>query len=545
MASGISADVTVVGYGPTGQALALLLARMGHDVLVVERWPDLYPLPRAVHFDQEAARILQATGAIWDIEKVTEDIERYEWRNADRELLLALEWAGQGMTGWQISTMFAQPELECVLDRHVKSNPRITVMQGWAAVGLDEEADGIALTIVQGAALNGDWRATGEQKSVKTKYVVGADGANSFVRDAIGVEIHNLGFAFDWLVVDVVPKEQREWKPKTWQLCDPARPTTVVPGGPGRRRWEFMLLPGEDAKEMNRADVAWDLLKPWAMTPDNSKLERHAVYRFGALWAERWRSGRAFLAGDAAHLMPPFAGQGMCSGLRDVCALAWRLDLVLKGAAADSVLDSYGPERIAHVREMINFSIELGEVICITDPEQAAQRDRDMLAARNAPGYEPPPPLLPPLGAAGLYVEGDPLGGRLSPQGRVSVGGASGLFDDVLGLGFALIVRTQSVIDSIGGENRTFLEMLGTRLAALDRIDDLDGVYGEWLSSRDATAILVRPDFYVFGVAARQEDVDPLIGKLKSALSAVTMPHDDATTVRVVHSAATSRSPGH
>lgn len=519
---GISAytrtSVAVVGYGPTGQVLALLLARRGHRVTVVERWPDLYPLPRAVHFDQEAARILQAAGVINDVNYVTEDIDVYEWRNSKRELLLALDWTGDGISGWPASTMFSQPELERVFDRHIKANPLITVLQGWEAVGIAQDRTGVTLTAERGEVRDGNWARTGEQTTISADYLVGADGANSFVRRALGIDIHDLGFAFDWLVVDVRPKVEREWKPKTWQLCDPARPTTIVPGGPGRRRWEFMLLPGEEAREMNKAEVAWNLLTPWNMTPANAELERHAVYTFRGQWAERWREGRAFLAGDAAHLMPPFAGQGMCSGLRDACALAWRLDLALKGQASDAVLDSYGPERTGHVRTMIEFSIELGKVICITDPELAAKRDTDMLADRARPDYVSPPPLLPRLGP-GLFLEDDPGSGLLGRQARVTFDGRSGLFDDVFGQGFVLMARTRADLAALSGENRAVLDALGAVVVAAYEIGDAGNVYSSWLDSLGSVAVLTRPDFYVFGSAGDAAGVDHLVSRLRAALA--------------------------
>jgi 2-polyprenyl-6-methoxyphenol hydroxylase-like FAD-dependent oxidoreductase len=530
MGERLTTSVVIVGYGPTGQVLALLLARKGHNVVVVERWPDLYPLPRAVHFDHEAARILQAAGVIREISDITEDISTYEWRNAERELLLELDWTGKGISGWPISTMFAQPELERVLDRMVKAQPRIKVLQGWEAAAITQDSDGVMVAAARGEVRDGLWAATGERSDIRARYVVGADGANSFVRTALDIQTNDLGFVFDWLVVDVVPQVAREWIPKTWQLCDPKRPTTVVPGGPGRRRWEFMLLPGEQAADMNKAEVAWALLAPWDMTAENAKLERHAVYTFRGRWAEQWRKGRAFLAGDAAHLMPPFAGQGMCAGLRDACALAWRLDMALTGALPETVFDSYTSERCGHVQAMIEFSIELGKVICITDAEQAAQRDRDMLAARAAPGYQAPPPLLPRLGP-GLYAEDNPGSGFLSPQGIVATGDKVGLFDDLFGVRFALITRHGRDLEGLTGQNAAFLKSLGAVVVALDAdsFRDVEGVYQSWLDSLNSAAILVRPDFYVYGSARTSDGINALIERLRSGLR---LPSEQSSSAR-------------
>src|SRR5437667_154933 len=298
-------DDAIVGYGPVGQTLAILLGQQGWKVGVFEKQPVPYPLPRAVHFDREVARILQAAGLGEELPRLTEPADTYEWRNAAGETLLVI----------------------------------------------------------------------------------------------------------------VVPRERRVWTPINWQLCDPARPTTVVSGGPGRRRWEFMRLPGESVADLNSEATAWRLLAPWGMTPDTASLERHALYTFQARWVDQWRKGRCLLAGDAAHQMPPFAGQGMCAGVRDAANLAWKLDLVLGGLAPDTLLDTYASERVAQVRQVVAFSIELGRVICVADPAEAAARDAALMAAVKERG--PTPPLPTPAIGPGLLVDGDPLAGHLFPQGEV------------------------------------------------------------------------------------------------------------------------------
>nr|WP_210209065.1 bifunctional 3-(3-hydroxy-phenyl)propionate/3-hydroxycinnamic acid hydroxylase [Roseiarcus fermentans] len=507
----MTADVAIVGYGPTGQTLALLLGGMGHRVVAIDRWPDLYPLPRAVHFDHEIARILQAAGAIDDVLPVLDEIDTYQWRNADHEMLLELDWRGLGPSGWPVSNIFSQPELEAALDARVKATPSVDVRQGWSAKRLAQDADGVRVEVERGEMRDGQWVATGETGRLQARYVIGCDGANSFVRRAIGVETHDLGFAFDWLVVDVKPRERREWTPKTWQLCDPRRPTTIVPGGPGRRRWEFMLLPGETAADMNRREVAWRLLEPWGMTPGTAELERHAVYTFRGQWAETWRMGRALLAGDAAHLMPPFAGQGLCSGVRDSLALAWRLDAILRGLAGDWLLDSYGPERSGHVQAMIGFSIELGKVICVTDLDLARARDAEMIAARTAPGYQPPPPPQPRLGP-GLWSEGAPGAGLLGVQARVEVDGRSGLFDDVFGVRFALFARDCETLASLSAASRDALARWNVAVVDLSLGIDVTGAYRAWLDRLGCVAAFVRPDFYLQGGARDGNELERLIG---------------------------------
>ncbi|MBC8741111.1 bifunctional 3-(3-hydroxy-phenyl)propionate/3-hydroxycinnamic acid hydroxylase [Paraburkholderia sp. UCT31] len=512
-------DVAIIGYGPTSQLLALMLGRAGRSVSVVERWPDLYPLPRAVHYDHEIARLFQAAGVIDDINRIAEVTDRYQWRNASNEVLMDFDWGGTGLSGWPVSTMFAQPELERVLDGHVKALPNVTVRQGWSANALVEKADGVRVDIEAGRLVDGKWVAGGEKDTIRARYVIGADGANSMVRNALGLEFEDLGFAFDWLVVDVKPLAPREWMPKTWQLCDPARPTTIVPGGPGRRRWEFMLLPGETAEQMNLDSVSWDLLARWNVTPGNAVLERHAVYTFRGRWAKQWRAGKVLLAGDAAHLMPPFAGQGMCSGLRDAAALAWRLDAILAGKGSDALLDSYGPERSNHVREIINFSIELGKVICITNPDAAAARDLQMLSAQATPGFRPPEAPRPRLGA-GLYEAETPGSGCLTPQGLVEINGRRGLFDDVFGVGFALIATNKAVLDALSLTNRQALDERGVIVTHFGEggFVDINGAYADYFAQLGVAAVIARPDFYSYGAARTTGELDALVDAWRYAM---------------------------
>jgi 2-polyprenyl-6-methoxyphenol hydroxylase-like FAD-dependent oxidoreductase len=244
-------------------------------------------------------------------------------------------------------------------------------------------------------------------KVERARYMIGADGARSTIRDLVGITQTDLGFAYDWLVVDVVPREERSWTPYVVQHCDPARPSTSVGSGPGRRRWEFMRLPSETIDELNNLDKAWELIAPWDMTRENASIERHTVYTFRGTWANRWRSGRVLIAGDAAHLMPPFLAQGLCSGLRDAAALAWRLAMILGGNAPQSLLDSYELERSPHVQEIIRQAVEVGRIICVTDPEQAAARDFKMKAAMSNPALALKPPPEPRLGMGGVVFQAD------------------------------------------------------------------------------------------------------------------------------------------
>ena len=501
------ADVAIVGYGPVGQTLAALLGRAGHRVVAFERFESSYRLPRAVHLDHEIMRLLQALGLAEVLAPEMIPLPDYQWFGADGEPLLRFDLRDVARSGWRPSYMFFQPELEAALDREGCAHPCVDVERGWTAEGLAQNGDGVELT-----ARRGD-----EVRTVRAAWVVGADGANSFVRETSGIARRDLGFQERWLVVDAEPHDMGALAhlPTACQWCDPARPTTQMQSGPRHRRWEFMLLPGELPSDFEDPARVWSLLEPW-YGPDDGSLTRSAVYEFRSMVAERMRSGRALIAGDAAHLTPPFLGQGLCSGLRDAANLAWKLDLVLRGVAADDLLDTVEHERQPQNEAIILLAVELGRILCQLDPKGAAERDAMVRAAPATP-----PPELPPLSGGVLHGGDDPLAGVLSVQGTVAAGGREGRLDDVAGRGFQLIVASGDPLAGLSGEQRALVETLGMTLVSLGGagphgVRDVDGRLTAWLAEHDAHAVLVRPDFYAFGGAASPDGVSALLDDLQS-----------------------------
>ena len=487
-----SYDVAIVGYGPVGAALAILLAQRGHSVVVLERHAQPYTLPRAVHFDHEVGRILQACGLGAHLSGLTEPLRTYEWRNAAGQTLLLFTNDGTSISGWPASSMFSQPELEALLETTVRSHPTVEVRRGVEVNGAIDRGNAVALSTTAGA-------------TITARYVVGCDGANSTVRDLISATVTDLGFFYDWLIVDIIFDETREFNGTNLQICDPARPTTVISGGPGRHRWEFMRLPDEPAEVLTSEDSVWRLLAPFDATPQNCRIERHAIYRFQARWVDEWSRGHVALAGDAAHQMPPFAGQGMCSGLRDAANLAWKLDLLLRGVAGDSLLDTYTLERAANVRAIIQFSMALGEVICVPDPVAAAARDEAMLAA----GGQARPPEAAPGIVDGLIAAGDPEAGNLFVQGRIG----QQRFDDVHGAGWRLVSMHPIVLQPALAE---LFDRLGGQVVHITAADDTDATYASWFAMAGVTVALQRPDFYLYGAG---DDADALVGQVIERLT--------------------------
>jgi 2-polyprenyl-6-methoxyphenol hydroxylase-like FAD-dependent oxidoreductase len=497
---------------------------------VFERFGELYRLPRAVHLDHEIMRLLQSLGLSEFLAEEMVPVDDYRWFGADGELLLRFKPHSPAPSGWEGDYMFFQPELERAIDRHACAPAGVTVQRGWTAVGLVQSDERVELTLRRVAEQEpGRLALTGETRTVSARWLVGADGANSFVREASGIDRRDLGFQERWLVVDAEPHDMAALAhlPIATQHCDPSRPTTIVQSGPRHRRWEFMLLPDEQAADFDDDERVWALLEPW-YRPQDGPLTRSAVYEFRSMLADRMRDGRVVLVGDAAHLTPPFLGQGLCSGLRDAANVAWKLDFVLRGLASARLLDTVEPERQPQNEAIIRLAIELGKVLCQLDPKAAAERDA-MLRQVDAP----PPLELPPLSDGALHrpagSQPDQLAGVLSVQGLVRRAGREGRFDDVVGRGFQLIVAGGDPLAGLSSEQRALIDALDVTVASLDAtvpggVHDIDGRLNTWLARHDAHAVLVRPDFYVFGSAPSPQELPELLEDLRSHLQLTSPP---------------------
>ena len=518
----IDHDVLIVGYGPVGQTLAALVGDQGHDVGVVERYRDLYGLPRAIRFDGEVMRIFQRLGIVEEISDEIVPGDHYLWFGADGEVIVDIDNSAPAESGWHRSYGFYQPAIEAALDRRARALAQ--VQTGWAAERVVQHDDHVEVTLRRGEeAAPGQWTPTDDTRVLRARYVVGADGANSLVRAECGIGWIDLGFAERWLVVDVRPRDMAAFEhlPVAAQHCEPARPYVVVKNGGRHRRWEFMLLDGERVEDFREPESVWRLLEPH-IGPDEGMIVRHAVYEFRSKLAHTMRDGRVALAGDAAHLMPPFMGEGMCAGLRDANNLAWRLDLILRGIARDELLDTYTPERRHQNEVTIGISVEMGRVSCTVDPQVAARRD-----AAFRSGDVPPPPVLPGIGPGVTHHTDDgapdPVAGQRAVQGVVAVGERSGRFDDVVGRGFVVLTADGDPRVLLGDERVAFVERLGTQLVTLDQtvpgaVRDVDGALTRWLSTHGIRAIVSRPDYYAFGGVRRVEDLPALVDDLRARL---------------------------
>lgn len=398
----------------------------------------------------------------------------YEFRNEAGGILMRVPEAEIGADGWFTHYMIYQPGLEIALRQKIADYPNVDVRLGAGFTGFTPDGHGVAL----------GWAADGADHEARATWLVGCDGASSLVRKTAGIGLDDYGFDEPWLVVDALVADDALLPDCCVQYCHPARPTTCTPLGPGRHRWEFMIVPGDDPVRIVEDESIERLLAPWG-GPANLLIERKAVYHFHGLVAEHWRRGPVLLAGDAAHQMPPFAGQGMCGGIRDAENLAWKLAAVLRGDAPATLLDSMQQEREPQVRGITEMAIGAGRIVCTTDPAVAARRDAE--AAERAARNEPAPSLpVPPLGSSPM-LRGDAASGGMFPQ---FISAARRRSDDVLGAGPWLIHAGPAPADAAG---------LACFEAGAAPLDQFGTAFADWLAARGAEAVLVRPDRVVFG----------------------------------------------
>lgn len=513
-------DVIQIGFGPVGQTQAALLGAQGHRVAVFERWPALYPMARAGHVDHEIMRVFQNIGAAAAIERASIPIPDYEWINGEGKLILHLDWNHATPSGWKSDYLIYQSYVEDALISSVRRETSVEVNTGWEATAITDCGDHVEVTVRQGTLDGEQWVPTGKTRTVTARYLIGADGANSLVRRTFDMPMTDLGFQEDWLVLDIRPDhaDLNIDMPEAAQICDPARPRSLFRWlGREHARMEFMLLPGEHPAEMKTAENAWRMLSDYGLNADNCQVVRRAVYTFRSLLADNFRQGRVLLVGDAAHQMPPFMGQGMCSGVRDAVNLAWKLDLVLSGTAPETLLDTYTTERRPHADELIKTSIQLGKIVCVADPQAAAARDAMFLK-----GEAPPLPPFPWLqyGVVSQAQEGDTLTGHLGLQARVAVQGQTGLLDDLTGHGWRILSRdraTRDVVrrhDALLGALKARHLLIHRANVDLDSVIDVDGDYNRWFGAAEADTVIVRPDFYVYGVARTPDELSELLDQL-------------------------------
>lgn len=485
--------------------VAILLAQAGVAATLIERWPEVYPLPRAVHLDDEVMRILVRIGVGEEFRKVSRAAVGLRLLRPDHSTLAEFRRDEVvGRHGFPQANMYDQPELERVLRRQLESFPTVQRVFGTEVVRVGQ-SDTSAW--VQCRTID-----SGEEFEVEADYVLGADGANSLIRDHIGSRMVSLGFEQRWLVVDAHSEiDLNQWA-GVHQVCSAIRAATFMQIGADRYRWEFRLLDGESAHDYATLDDLMPLLDPWVK--DNSDaltLIRSVEYTFRAELADRWRQGRIFLLGDAAHLTPPFIGQGLGSGLRDAANLSWKLDRVLRSGARAVLLETYEAERRPHARQMIGLAKLVG--VAMTSGGRTGEAIRELVAPRL--GLVPSvrrrmtDSATPPL-AASLAIRRSRFGSRrlvgtLAPNAVVV---DSQRLDDVKGHRFVILTRCEPWL-SQGLARVLDAEIIETPWGS---------VLDQWLREAKVMTALVRPDGTVGATARSRSDLSRTTAYFESLL---------------------------
>lgn len=546
----MNAEVIISGLGPTGLVLAHMLGMRGHRIVVLEREPVFYGNARAVYTDDECMRIFQHIGVAQVVEKDMLQETPVQFVRPDGKVM------GQYFPlsrpyGWPVVNFFYQPYLETQLTQTLSRYPNVEIRRGRELLSFEQDSEGV--TVLHQASQSfrfsdaADTRVQGsgdpDRQSLRARYLIGADGGRSTVREALGIKMTGRNFPENWLVVDLKQKpgcDALRHIPYFNFVVDPKLPTVSCVQPDGFHRFEFMMMDGQSKEYLERPETVHALLSRW-IDPAQFEIKRKLVYTFNALMATQWRKGRVLLAGDAAHMTPQFMGQGASSGVRDAFNLGWKLSAVLKGLAGESVLDSYERERRDHARAMIDVSVMMKNVVSMTHPLGTRLRDTLFKLALMIPpcrryfqngGFKPAP-----IYTSGQYL-GLPRRRRKSPQGALSpqpevrqINGRRILLDELSGSGYALIGLKLDPRQALSAAARTALDTLGCRYLTLFpygerpqglhgvsrstpeglvEVEDLGGQMLDWFAQAgfaDRAVALIRPDKFTFALGdARQAD---------------------------------------
>lgn len=475
--------VAIIGTGPTGMVAASLLSRFGIESLVLDRWNDVFMQPRAVHLDDEIYRILGDLGIADHFSSISRPGRGL--RLIDRDMHTIAEFARDPDStphGYPPANMFDQPELEQILRTAMNEYDSVTFRGNVEVTDVANRRQHAVVRYID--------RTSGERHNITADYVLGCDGANSTVRARIGSKMRDLGFEQRWLVIDVATDHDLQQWDGVHQLSDPDRAGTYMRIGARRYRWEFRLHDGETTADYADFGSVRPLIAPWISGTVNADIEliRVAEYTFRAQVADRWRDRRVFLLGDAAHLTPPFIGQGMGTGVRDAKNLVWKLAGVLRGVLPESALESYQQERAPHAESMIKLAVTVGWAMTGGGARSAALRQRLFPLVTRLPvvSNRVTDSATPALRSS-PYVRRTPaqrrgLAGTLCPNATLGDGRR---FDDVAPDQFVVVTLTAPT----DGQRRE-IHRRGAQVLEVTT----SSVLGRWLRRGHATAALVRPD---------------------------------------------------
>jgi 3-(3-hydroxy-phenyl)propionate hydroxylase len=491
----VDADVLICGLGPVGQLLALLLGDLGVAVIAVDEADEPYDLPRAAVVDDEVLRIFQSAGVDGAVLQAAQVQPAVSFVTAGGRALQVLR-TEDGDLGQPPLVSIHQPSMERALVAALSDRPTVDLRWGQRLLALDRDAEGVTAQVRP--------TADGPPRALRARYLVGCDGGRSAVRGSVQIPFGGSTFAQRWVVIDALLDRPLASAPHPHFHGDTGRPTVCLPMSPGRHRWEFMLHGDEDAAPFLEPERMAKLMAPW-IADEHVEIERAVIYTFHARTAERWRAGRVLLAGDAAHVMPPFVGQGFSSGARDAANLAWKLDAVLRGTPA-RLLDTYEQERRPHVTSMQKLAVRWGGIVQTADPRVGRRRDRTLQAVHRvgvAAWIEDRAKPLPTYGAGAFAHRPSRLPwrravGSLFPQPTVD----GTRLDELLVRGWTAVATTEEAAAALRGA--------GVETLTLREVD--------WLERRGLTWALLRPDRFVFACGATPFDTGPAIAALRATM---------------------------
>ena len=491
-------DIAICGYGPVGSTFAGLMGKLGHKVLVIEKNIGPSPTARAINTDGEQLRTFDRLGIAEKVVENSHEVQCVHFGDANLNPIQTIEQpVGVSAMGWPNQVLFYQPELEGFIRASVEAENNIVIKEGTELLSFYDTPEGVTLNCKNS---DGDL-------SFISKYLVGCDGASSFVRRELDVDLEDFEYNQEWLVCDAhLTKKVNIPEKEAMQVCDPKRPGTYVPGRRGHLRFEFKKMPGEDSKELEKEENVWKLLKPW-INEKNAKLERAQVYSFHACIAETWRKGNVLIAGDAAHQMPPFMGAGMGTGIRDITNISWKLDLLLKNKANEGILDTYQKERHSHAKWTIAQTVTIGQVI------------EGFCAAAEGKEYEPKGPSYDvnfPHIPAGIYSDPtDMVTGVPIPQPILSKNKEKEMLDRIINGNFAVLTKESNL--DLSDKAKSIIDLLDIKLVTIEPNDDseerLKTVFEKY------KAVLVRPDKYTYGGVEDISSLSEMIESLETEFS--------------------------
>ena len=477
------ADVIVVGGGPVGVTALALLGQAGVSAIGFDRDADVWPSARAVHFDGETFRTLQALGVAERFRDATLPMASMHIENEAREVLFSLPTGQFGSQAWHDDLNFHQPDIERLLRGALDDLPVVDLRSEHSVSSVENVPGGVEVTVTG---------PDGQTSVARAGWVIAADGGRSEIRTALGVETDRFGTDAQWLVVDGQLVDSPGHQDDMIFMGHHSRPALWVRLPGTRVRMEFMMMPGDDPAEIVTPE-AIERLSHGVLPIDKFTADRCAIYTFRGRIARQWRVGNVFLAGDAAHQAPPLFGQGLCAGIRDAANLTWKLDLVRRGLAGDDLLDTYESERKYHAKFWVEQAANAASFVQTTDAEVALQRDAFIRANPASVA-----PITPPLGP-GLHDGGaDDRAGRLSIQPILADGTR---LDDMVGVHF-VVATTWEMWNALPEGLRSLIEDHDDVVVLLDPAKT-----SQLLEATGSRAVVIRPDRYIMSLADDSGDL--------------------------------------